>query len=363
MDEVTANTTYSTLLTSLKEFRALNIDNHTSENHNYKKIIELSRNFQHRISEATELQNEEKESLTNELNAIFDAIRKLQEQDWQVRRKKSEEVKRALTQEISTLGDEYEKLSNQDSQDMRKQLTGCENRLRKIRDRFRGSGMVKEDHDEVWYFYQEVWEKVNERKRYESYINREKFIKDAEAIRETLRTKGSAAARELLREVQKNRNGFFFLQDDFKKLQTLFDDIYREISGKSQQQRSDFHKYLEASIASGKGFLERAQIRADKIRNNLNHNKERMETARSEEFRDKVEKWMKEDEKDLEKILKKIEKVEKEVAQYEEKLRKRNAPQIDEKTSSQMNEGEITFEPQSLSHSERSSDNLSESTS
>ncbi|MBM4166795.1 MAG: hypothetical protein FJ218_07780 [Ignavibacteria bacterium] len=359
MDEVIANTTFTTLQTSLKEFRALNIDNHTSEIRNYKKLVENAKNFQQRIANASELLNEEKETLTSELSAIFEAIRKLQEQDWQVRRNKSEEVKQALTQEITTLGDEYEKLSNLDSQDMRKQLTGCENRLRKMREKFRGSGMVKEDHDEVWYFYQEVWEKVNERKRYESYMNREKFINDAETIRETLRTKGSTAARDLLREVQKNRNGFFFLQDDFKKLQTLFDDIYREISGKTQQRRSDFHKYLEASIASGKGFLERAHVRADKIRNNLNHNKERMETARSEEFRDKVEKWMKEDTKDLEKILKKIEKVENEVAHYEEKLRKRSAPQVDDKTSQQITDEEIKLDPLSLPPIESSSENPS----
>ncbi len=351
MDELTAKNNYTTLHNELTEFRTIHIENHTEEKKNYRDLLNLAKVIQKKVSDTIDLLLEDRESLTNELNAIFSSLKQAQDQEWETRRVSSEGTKKKMMEEIRELGAEYERLCNEPNDEARKNLNKCENDLRKFKDRFREGAMLKEDHDEVWYLYQETWETVNQRKRIESYSNREKFMKDAEAIRETLRTRGAGAARNQLREVQKSRNGFFFLHDDFKKLQTFFDEIYSEINSKSSFQ-GDFLKMLETRITNGKEFLIRAKSRAEKINSNIKKNEERMKEAPSEEFRQKLEHWVNEDSSEYDKLTKRIAKVEKEVSVSEEKL-KRKRDNIAAGGSSQPTEEELKqFSEENDTHKE-----------
>ncbi|MBS4027312.1 MAG: hypothetical protein KGZ58_01635 [Ignavibacteriales bacterium] len=326
MDDTTVTTPFMTIQNELKEFRSQHIDNHTTIEPNYKELFLAAKHYQQKAQTAQEITSEERESLFTEINSIFDALKHRQDTEWQERRIKSEETKKQLVEEIRIIGDEHDRLWNDNSLENRKHIVECENRLRKIKDRFRPSGMLKEDHDEVWYFYQETWEKVNERKRYESYINLEKFQNEADSIRDTLKTRGIPEAREQLRKVQKLRGGFFFLQNDFKKLQTIFDTVYSEINDTASKDKGkNVSRIIENRTQNGKDFLDRARLRLEKIQNNISKNNERMNEATSDEFKGKVEHWLREDTKELERLLKKIEKVEKEVRTNEDKLRRYSA--------------------------------------
>ncbi|MEK7264069.1 MAG: hypothetical protein AAB071_06110, partial [Bacteroidota bacterium] len=276
------------------------------------------------ITGTADLLDEDRQALYKEYDGIADILKKEHDAEWEEKRKNSEQIKATIVSEINTLSAEYERLCNEESDKVRDKLLQTENALRKLKDLFKGGQMVKEDHDNAWYLYQETWDKVNQRKKFESYSNREKFLADAEKIREALAAKGIGVARDMLREIQKVRNGFFFIHDDFRKLQLVFDEIYAEINNHAKQQQSEFFTFLERRIANGKEFLLRAKSRVEKVQMNIAKNQERMSGTLSDEFRQKVEAWMKEDTTDLDKLTKKISKVEKEIEISEKKMLQKN---------------------------------------
>jgi hypothetical protein len=338
MDELTAKNNFTILLEELTTFRTTRLENHEGQKTNFKEAFDDAKKLKFKITGTVELLDEDRQTLYKEYDGIAEVLKKEHDAEWEEKRKKSEQIKATIVSEISTLSSEYERLCNEENDKVRDKLNQTENALRKLKDLFKGSQMVKEDHDNAWYLYQETWDKVNQRKKFESYSNREKFLADAEKIREALATKGVGAARDLLREIQKVRNGFFFIHDDFRKLQSVFDEIYAEINNHAKQQQTEFFTFLERRIANGKEFLSRAKSRIEKIQMNITKNQERLNGTLSDEFRKKVDAWMKEDTTDLDKLTKKISKVEKEIELSEKKMLQKSKPASGAEKSGSENE-------------------------
>lgn len=174
--------------------------------------------------------------------------------------------------------------------------------------------MKQEDKDRIAELFQELWEKLqlkfanNERHRNENLREARKLFDEARSAIEGIGGQHSPReALEVFKESQRDALKFSLNPEDWERLKADFDDLYRtyqDRKGKFYEEKRKKHKEWRERQEDGLHRLTKAR---DKILANIEANEERLETAATEEFADKVRGWIQEDEERIAEIDGKIE--------------------------------------------------------